>query len=164
MLRFTYNLYSIYRIVNGNLEIEMMKNVNKTSGQQLAEYHVIAKRWKSDLEFFKIESAFLIRLKRDYYFTRLSDYRNTEELQKAGDQLIKLQHDILLAESQVDAQLHELAEAERKPLDENTRKLALTNASVGHLMINLTHEYQQVKKQLFTIVETIFLELEILAH
>ena len=142
----------------------MMENLTKKSDDLLAEYHVIAKRWKSDLEFFKIESAFLIRLKRDYYFTRLSDYRNTEELQKTGDQLVKLQDDIRQAESQVDAQLHELAVAEKKPLDENTNKLTLTNASVGHLMINLTHEYQEVKKQLFTVVETIFRELEMLTR
>jgi len=125
-----------------------------------AEYHVIAKRWKADLEFFKIESAFLRRLKQDYYFTRLKNYRNMEQLQQAGDHLLKLQLAILQAEDQVDAQLHQLKEVAENRLEENTQKLALGNAAVGHSMIQLTHEYHEVKKQLFAAVETIFRELE----
>jgi hypothetical protein len=140
----------------------MMENVTEMSDRS-AEYHVIAKRWKSDLEFFKIESAFLGRLKQDYYFTRLSDYSNTEELQRAGDKLLKLQADILLAESHVDAQLHQLRQVAENEVEENRNNLALTNAAVGHLMISLTHEYQEVKKQFFTAIETIFRELEALA-
>ena len=139
-----------------------MENVTEMSDRS-AEYHVIAKRWKSDLEFFKIESAFLGRLKQDYYFTRLSDYSNTEELQRAGDKLLKLQADILLAESHVDAQLHQLRQVAENEVEENRNNLALTNAAVGHLMISLTHEYQEVKKQFFTAIETIFRELEALA-
>ena len=140
----------------------MMENVTEMSDRS-AEYHVIAKRWKSDLEFFKIESAFLGRLKQDYYFTRLSDYSNTEELQRAGDKLLKLQADILLAESHVDAQLHQLRQVAENEVEENRNNLALTNAAVGHLMISLTHEYQEVKKQFFTTVGTVFRELETLA-
>jgi hypothetical protein len=139
----------------------MMENATEMADRS-AEYHVIARRWKSDLEFFKIEAAFLSRLKKDYYFTRLSDYCNIRELQLAGEKLVKLQADILRAESQVDAQLHQLAAVAENNLEENTRKLALTNAAVGHLMIGLTHEYQQLKKQLFAIVETVFRELDLL--
>jgi len=137
----------------------MMENVTEMSDRS-AEYHTIAKRWKSDLEFFKIESSFLRRLKQDYYFTRLKDYRNTEQLQKAGENLLKLQLDILQAEIHVDAQLHQLTIIAENKLEENTQKLALTNATVGHLMIKLTHEYQQVKKELFMVMENIFRELE----
>jgi len=136
-----------------------MENVTEMSDRS-AEYHVIAKRWKSDLEFYKIESSFLRRLRQDYYFTRLKDYRNTEQLQKAGDKLLKLQLDILQAETHVDVQLHQLTEVAENNLEENTKTLALTNAAVGHIMINLTHEYQEVKKEIFTAVETIFQELE----
>jgi len=139
-----------------------MENVTEMSDRS-AEYHVIAKRWKSDLEFFKIESAFLGRLKQDYYFTRLKDYNNTEQLQKAEDNLLKLQLDILMAESQVDIQLHQLTEVAENNLAENAKNLAQTNAAVGHLMIDLTHEYQEVKKEFFTAVESIFRELETLA-
>ena len=136
-----------------------MENVTEMSDRS-AEYHVIAKRWKSDLEFFKIESSFLRRLKQDYYFTRLSDYCNPEELQKMADNLLKLQLDILEAEPQVNAQLHQLTEVAENSLEENTETLAVTNATIGHLMINLTHEYQAVKKELFTALETVFREQE----
>ena len=140
-----------------------MENVTEMSDKS-AEYHVIARRWKSDLEFFKIESAFLSRLKQDYYFTRLKDYINTEQLQKAGEHLLKLQMDILQAETEVNTQLHQLAEVAENNLAENAKNLALTNATVGHLMIRLTHEYQEVKKEFFTAVESIFRELETLAN
>ncbi len=128
-----------------------------------AEYHLIAKRWKSDLEFFKIESAFLGRLTQGCYFTSLKDYNNTQQLQKAGENLLKLQLDILRAESQVDIQLHQLTEVAENNLAENAKNLAHTNATVGHLMIDLTREYQEVKKEFFTAVESIFRELETLA-
>jgi len=141
----------------------MMENLTEMSDRS-AEYHVIAKRWKSDLEFFKVECAFLSRLKQDHYVTRLSGYRNPEELQKLGDQLLKLQADILIAEYQVDAQLHQLTQVAENILDENGKNLALTNAAVGHSMISLTHEYQEVKKRLFAVLETIFREFEMLAN
>lgn len=137
----------------------MMENVTEMSDRSAA-YHVIAKRWKSDLEFYKIESSFLRRLKQDYYFTRLKDYRNTEQLQKAGDNLLKLQLDIEQAETRVDAQLHQLTEVAENHTPENAKDLAQTNATVGHLMIGLTHEYQEVKKEIFTALESIFRELE----
>ena len=139
-----------------------MENVTEMSDRS-AQYYVIAKRWKSDLEFFKIESSFLSRLKQDYYFTRLTDYNNTEQLQKAGEHLLKLQLDILKAENQVDAQLHQLTEVAENNVEDNAGNLALTNAVVGHLMIDLTHKYQEVKKEFFKAVETIFRELESLA-
>ena len=140
-----------------------MENVTEMSACSAA-YHVIAKRWKSDLEFFKIESAFLNRLDRDYYFDRLSDCRNTEELRKAGDNLVKLQVDILTAELQVDAQLHQLTQVAENKLIENENNLSHTNAALGHLMINLTHEYEEVKKQLFAVMETISRDAEILIN
>jgi hypothetical protein len=140
----------------------MMKNVIEMSDRS-AEYHAIAKRWKSDLEFYKIESAFLKSLKQDYYFTRLSDCSNTEALRNAAYRLEKLQSDILIAECRVDAQLHQLTEVGENKIEENIQNLALTNAEVGHLMISLTHEYQEIKKLIFTSIETIFRELELSA-
>jgi len=140
----------------------MVENVTEIS-ERSAEYHVIAKRWKSDLEFFKVESSFLGRLKQDYYFTCLSAYRHTEELQREAQKLLKLQDDILWVEAHVDAQLHQLTQVAENEVEENPKKLALTNATVGNLMTSLTHEYQEVKKQFFTSVETIFRELEALA-
>jgi Skp family chaperone for outer membrane proteins len=124
---------------------------------------VIAKRWKSDLEFYKIESAFLNSIKQDYYFTRLSNYQNTEELQRAADKLQKLQAEILTAEAMVDSQLHQLTNVAENKLAENSQKLALTNAKVGHLMISLTQNYQEIKKQLFANVAMVFRELELAA-
>jgi Skp family chaperone for outer membrane proteins len=140
----------------------MIKNITEMS-ERSVEYHVIARRWKSDLEFFKIESAFLNSLKQDYYFTRLSDYRNKEALKKAADKLHKLQADISKAESKVDAQLHQLTKVAENKIAENSQKLALANAAVGHLMISLTHEYQEIKKEIFASIETIFRKLELSA-
>ena len=139
-----------------------MENVTEMSDRS-AEYFVIAKRWKSDLEFFKIESSFLSRLKNDYYFNRLSDYHNPEKLQEADANLLSLQADILLAEIQVDAQLRQLTAVAENILEENKENLALANATIGQLMINLTHEYQEVKRQLFLNVEAVFRELKALA-
>ncbi|MEO6523332.1 MAG: hypothetical protein ABIN91_16740 [Mucilaginibacter sp.] len=139
--------------------METIKEISDRS----AEYYVIAKRWKSDLEFYKIECAFLNNLKQDYYFTRLKDYQNTEELQKNANKLQKLQADILSAEISVDAQLHQLKEVAENKIEENSQNLALTNARVGHLMISLTHKYQEIKKQIFANVEIVFRELELAA-
>lgn len=143
--------------------IGKMENVTEISDRS-AEYHVIAKRWKSDLEFFKIESAFLHSLQQDYYFTKKEDYNNTEFLQKAGDHLLNLQQDIIYADTQVNAQLHQLTLVAENILNENSRELALTNATVGHLMIKLTHKYQAIKKDFFTSVEGVFRELNVMSE
>ena len=63
----------------------------------------------------------------------------------------------------MDAQLHQLTEVAENNVEDNAGNLALTNAVVGHLMIDLTHKYQEVKKEFFKAVETIFRELESLA-
>lgn len=140
----------------------MMENVTEMSDRS-AEYHATARRWKSDLEFFKLESAFLKSLKQDYYFARLSGYPIAEELQNAADKLHRLQADIMQAESEVDFQLRQLMEVAENKIPEDSQKLALTNAAVGHIMSSLAYEYQEVKKQIFASVETIFRELEFTA-
>ncbi|MGZ3873813.1 MAG: hypothetical protein ACXVJD_12900, partial [Mucilaginibacter sp.] len=56
------------------------------------QYYVIARRWASDLEFFRIETAFFHRLINDYIL-QLKDNNRTLQLLGTGKKLDKLEND-----------------------------------------------------------------------
>ncbi|WP_184550666.1 hypothetical protein [Mucilaginibacter sp. FT3.2] len=139
-----------------------MKNVTEMSDISNG-YYVSAKRWLSDLEFFKIETAFLIHLKRDYFFTRLADLGDPEKLETIGNKLVLLVDDIHQTVVQVHAQLKQLELVAENDIVENIKNLGETNTILESLMTNLTNEYREVKKQLFLCIEVVVRETEFLA-
>jgi len=122
-------------------------------------YYVVTKRWASDLEFFKIEAIFLHFLQHDY-FIRSTSQPDIEKLKHIGYQLLRLHQDMLSADSQLSQQLKDIAAIAENEITENVNALSITHLALGHLMTNLIDEYREVKKQLFTLVETIIRENE----
>jgi hypothetical protein len=139
-----------------------MKNVTEMSHTSEG-YYITARRWISDLEFFKIETAFLIHLKRDYFFTRLADLGDAEKLETIGNKLVLLVDDIHQAEVQVQAQLKQLELVAENDVVENIKDLGETNNILYSLMTNLTNDYREVKKQLFICIAVVVRETEFLA-
>ena len=72
------------------------------------QYYVNAGRWLSDLDFFKIEAAFLICLLNDYFVRVGDDHPHFEQLKKTEKKLFKLQNDIRHADFKLRNQVRSL--------------------------------------------------------
>jgi len=135
-----------------------MENEIEISSRSEA-YYVITRRWASDLEFFKIETNFLHRLQQDY-FIRSTDEFTVEKLREISFQLVRLHDDMRSADSQLNSQLKKIEAIAENEIPENIKVLSITHLALSHLMTNLIDEYRDIKKQLFTLVETIMRENE----
>ena len=121
------------------------------------QYYVIALRWVSDLEFFNIETAFLHRL-IDEYFIRLSDKTHFEKLKLAGNNLLKLEKDKSRADSLLTKQLKQVELMAEDIIPEKIENLTANQVQLEYLMADITKEYRTVKKELYTLIETVMRE------
>jgi hypothetical protein len=116
------------------------------------QYYVIAKRWSSDLEFFKIEAAFFHRLMDDY-FIRLCDQAYFEQFKRTGRELLKLEEEGARAGILLSQQLKHVELMAEDIIPENAEELAVNQVHLEHLMSNITRDYRDVKRSLFQLVE-----------
>ena len=133
-----------------------MGTATATSARSL-QYYVIALRWVSDLEFFNIETAFLHRL-IDEYFIRLSDKTHFEKLKLAGNNLLKLEKDKSRADSLLTKQLKQVELMAEDIIPEKIENLTANQVQLEYLMADITKEYRTVKKELYTLIETVMRE------
>jgi hypothetical protein len=133
-----------------------MENEIEISARSEADY-IVTRRWLSDLEFFKVEATFLHRLQQDY-FIRSDDQSTIEKLKIIGHQLLRLHEDMVSADAQLNGQLENIAAIAENEMPENVKDLTVNQLALGHLMTNLIDEYREVKKELFTLVESIMRE------
>lgn len=125
-----------------------MQTATAISARSL-QYYVIAQRWLSDLEFFKIETSYLLRLMDDYII-RLQDDRHIQKLIATGKSLKKLEEmevDDLLSD-----QIRQLELMAEDVIPEDSESLAAKQVQLEYFMSDLTHEFRKVKQELFHLV------------
>jgi len=119
--------------------------------------YTLSRQWKSDLEFFRIETAFFHRLLDDY-FVRLLAPPYIEQLKQTGKDLYKLEKDENRLIKLVDDQLTQLDLISEVVIPEDREILIEKHLQLEQLMASLISEYKEVKKQLFELVEKIMNE------
>lgn len=125
-----------------------MQTATTISARSL-QYYVIAQRWLSDLEFFKIETSYLHRLMDDYII-RLQDDGHIQKLIATGKSLKKLEKmevDDLLSD-----QIRQLELMAEDVIPEDSESLAAKQVQLEYFMSDLTHEFRKVKQELFHLV------------
>jgi len=130
-----------------------METIANMSARSL-QYYVIGKHWASDLEFFRIETAFLHRLVDDY-FVRLLDEINVTQLSNAGMKLYQLEKDEARVSHMLSAQLKQLELMAEDKIPENTEELAGSQMRLENLVTTVMLEYQSVKKEIFELTESV---------
>jgi len=118
------------------------------------QYYVIANRWALDLEFFKVETAFFYRLIEEY-FIRSGDATYAAKFKKITEDLSKLETDKSYAGRLLNNQLKQLELMAEDIIPEDIDSLADKQIEIEYLVTGLLNEYREVKKELFSIVETI---------
>lgn len=126
------------------------------------QYYVIAKRWASDLEFYKVETAFLQHL-LDEYFTRLCQPDMLNELKEVGKELTALEDDEQQAEVQLTKQIKQLELVAEEVVHEDTEELATAQVQLEYTIMNLNRQYREVKQKLFALVENVLHDFKLIS-
>ena len=125
-----------------------MQTTSTMSARSL-QYYVIARRWLSDLEFFKIETSYLHRLMDDH-IARLQDDAHIHKLIAAGkalQQLEKMEVDDLLT-----GQITQLELMAEDIIPEDSESLSSTQVQLEYFMTDLTRRFRTVKQDIFALV------------
>jgi hypothetical protein len=126
-------------------------------------YYVKARHWTSDLEFFKIETAFFYRLLNDY-FIRVVEPAPMEALKQMVSKLSKLEEDEERAIKSVGDQLKQLELISENSIAENPEELANKQVKLEELMTKVNQEYRAVKNELFALVESAIMDTKIIKN
>ncbi|HVW15984.1 MAG TPA: hypothetical protein VHB54_19300 [Mucilaginibacter sp.] len=117
------------------------------------QFYVLCRHWKSDLEFFRIEAAFLHRLLDDYFVQLLSP-EFFDNLKETSQKLFKLEKDENSLHQQLTAHMKELELAAENVVQEDNEKLANEQEELEVVLFKLINEYREVKKEMFALVES----------
>jgi len=128
-----------------------METINSLSSRAL-QYYVIARKWGSDLEFYKFETGFLRTLLDNYYFDiRHKDGRaNVLELNR---ELMKLEADKNQLESALDEQIRQLELMSEDVVPEDVSWLSGKQIRLEYMVTNIFSEYKELKKKIFCLVQ-----------
>ncbi|MCQ6959235.1 hypothetical protein [Mucilaginibacter aquariorum] len=113
------------------------------------QYYVIARRWSSDLEFFRLESGFLQRL-LDRYMSRLQGHPQFVKLVKAGEDLQELER--MVDGDLLDRQLTQLELMAEDVIPEDADALTEVQVKLERLMSKLTQRFREVKQEVYALV------------
>lgn len=125
------------------------------------QYYVIARRWLSDLEFFRLESGFLHQL-LDRYITRLQELEMVGQLVDTGKKLQQLEQ--MVADDKLSNQLTQLELMAEDIIPEDAEALAATQVELEHFMSDLTKQFRTVKKEIYQLILTVGLEQPLIPH
>jgi len=120
----------------------------------LTRQYLMTKRRAADLEFYKIETAFLLRLLDDY-FIRLSAPPYLAKLKRAGKQLYQLETDLQQADRQLSHQLKQLEMILTGSLSEDQTLLYANQSPLERFNNRLAKDYRATKTELFLLIANI---------
>ena len=130
-----------------------METITALSSRTL-QFYVIARRWASDLEFYKIETAFFNRLLDDY-FTRLTDADHFEKLKHTAKLLLKLEDDRVKTLNLLNEQIKYLELMAEDIVPENVDELRGKQIKLEYMVSTLTKEFRSTKQDLFALIESV---------
>jgi hypothetical protein len=133
----------------------MLYNITLPNCSQ--HYQVAARQWISEINFFTIETAFLQNLLQGCK-PLLSDKTFAEKRKITVKRLQKLEVGKNYSDYILNEQFEMLEQAIRVPLPANEVELACKQMELEFLMVSLNEEYREVKKELFSLVESLLPE------
>jgi hypothetical protein len=126
--------------------METMLSISSRSLQ----YYVIAKRWFSDLEFFRIEARFLNLLLERNMLAHLHDKPHLKQLIAVNKELKRLQE--LVKDDLLSGQITQLELMAEDVIPEDVESLAATQVKLEYFMTDVTRRFRTVKQNIFDLV------------
>lgn len=116
------------------------------------QFYVIARHWAADMEFFQTEAAFFDRLLNEH-FMALANSAHVSRLSNLIKKIASLNAEERHADKLLTEQIEQLELMAEDVIPEDTDQLAQKQIYLENLIGTITHEYRQVKKDLFSLVE-----------
>ncbi|MDR3697410.1 hypothetical protein [Mucilaginibacter sp.] len=127
-----------------------MESAANISSRSL-QYYVIDRHWASDLEFFRIETAFLHRLLEDH-FIPLCNQAHIAELTHSGMKLYSLEKEENVVNKLLQDQLKYLELIAGDIIPEDVDDLAANQINLEGMVANLMNDFRETKKDIFRLV------------
>ncbi len=137
-----------------------MKSITPLSAKSL-QYYVILRHWISDIEFFKVDTAFLHRLLDDH-FIRLCETSHITKLKQVGERLLNLEKNENKANEKLKYQIKELQWITKSLILENNDRILSSRVEMEYLIVSVARQYREVKKDVFILIEEIMRENKLL--
>lgn len=128
-----------------------METLNSLSARSL-QYFVIAKKWSSDLEFYKVEIKFLRSLLENNYFI-LQNNGEKDTLKRINKDLARLDVEKNLLERALDEQIQQLELMSEDVIHEDATQIAGTQIRLEYMVTDLFSEYKDLKREIFYLVQ-----------
>ena len=128
-----------------------MEGITGMSSRSL-QYHVIASKWLSDLEFYKFEMGFLRTLLDNHFFNM--EYKDDRaSVIGLNNDLMKLEVDKNQLEIALDDQIRQLELMSEDIIPEDVTFLSGKQIKLEYMVTHIFSEYKQLKKQIFSLVQ-----------
>ncbi|MBB2147534.1 hypothetical protein [Pedobacter gandavensis] len=127
------------------------------------EYYINVRRWKTELDFFNTEVVFLNRLMEEHFLQLIAEDRILK-LKQLGNKLAVLMKEKHQIKEVLDFQLKEIELLAEGLLKEKTAMLEGKQAHLEYQMIDLIHEYREVKRELYVFMEVVLDERRLLIN
>jgi len=119
---------------------------------QAEQFYSLSEHWKSDLEFFKVETAFFHRLIDDH-FAELISAEYLEKLKVEGKKLYDLERDESELNKMLSKHMKELTMIIEGTNPEYPSEYREQHSVIEKKFNKLTMEYRELKSELFALVE-----------
>lgn len=128
-----------------------METLNSLSARSL-QYFVIAKKWSSDLEFYKIEIKFLRTLLENNYFI-LQNNGEKDTVKRINNDLMLLDVEKNQLERALNEQIQQLELMAEDVIPEDAVQVAAKQIRLEYLVTDLFSEYKDLKREIFYLVQ-----------
>lgn len=139
-----------------------MKSLTKLPPRFL-EFYISARRWKTELDFFNVEVVFLNRLIEEHFLQLVGEDRFFK-LKQIGGKLSVIMTEKHQLKALLDDQLNGLELLAEGVFEEKTTLLEGKQAHLDYQMIDLIHEYREVKRELYAFLEIVLDERRLLIN
>ena len=128
-----------------------METLNSLSARSL-QYFVIAKKWSSDLDFYKVEIKFLRSLlENNYSILQKSGDRDT--VKRINKDLAMLDDEKIQLEALLGEQITHLELMAEDVIPEDATAVAGNQIRLEYLVSGLFSEYKDLKREIFYLVQ-----------
>jgi septal ring factor EnvC (AmiA/AmiB activator) len=134
-------------------KVNVMETITSLSSRSL-QYYAIARKWSSDVEFYKHEVKFLRSLLDDSFFNTKSAADRTK-IAEFNNELMELDVEKSQLERLLEEQLKELELMAEDVIPEDANHIACKQIRLEYMVNDLFSDYKQLKREIFALVERV---------
>src|SRR5438045_2342756 len=138
----------IYRNKEKNME-----SLNGLSARSI-QYLVIAKKWSSDLDFYKLEIKFLRSLLKANFNTMLNN-GNKENVKRINNDLVQIDEEKIQLECSLNDQIKQLEVMAEDIIPEDMTIVAGKQIRLEYMVSDLFSEYKDLKREIFDLIQEV---------